>query len=109
MRTALGPPSARPVRDPGGRKRQGVAVEPEYKAAYDRLAEAIRDVSNLEGAEGVITEWVVVSAHQHYDDDGQQQTQIGQWMPGGDPVPYHRVMGLLDYALTLRRAEIGQA
>lgn len=76
------------------------------KAAYGRLAEAIRDVSQLEGAEGVITEWVVVTAHQHYDDDGDTRVQIGQWMPDGDEVPYHRVMGLLDYALTLRRAQI---
>jgi hypothetical protein len=78
----------------------------ERKAAYARLADAIQDVSRIEGAHGVITEWVVVTAHQRYDDEGDARTQISQLMPDGDDVPYHRVMGLLDYALTLRRAEI---
>lgn len=81
-------------------------TNPELKAAYQRLAEAIRDVSQLEGAEGIITEWVVVTAHQSFDDDGDPTVQIGQWMPDGGEVPYHRVMGLLDYALTMRRAAI---
>lgn len=84
-------------------------TDPELKAAYQQLEDAIRTVSELEGAEGVITEWIVVTAHQSYDDDGDPRTQIGQWMPGGgDGVPYHRAMGLLDYALTMRRAEITQ-
>jgi len=79
----------------------------ELKAAYARLAEAITEVASLEGAEGVLTEWVVVTSHQRYADDGEQLVQIGQWLPGGgDAVPYHRVMGLLDYALTLRRHDI---
>ncbi|MFD9463491.1 hypothetical protein [Streptomyces sp. NPDC060027] len=84
-------------------------TDPELKAAYRRLEEAIRAVSELEGARGVITEWVVVTAHQSYDEDGDPSVQIGQWMPDGGEVPYHRVMGLLDYALTMRRAEIAEA
>ncbi|MEU8469545.1 hypothetical protein AB0F30_16750 [Streptomyces sp. NPDC029006] len=78
-------------------------------AAYQRLAEAIQDVARLEGAEGVLLEWVVVTAHQHYDDRGDPQVQVGQWVPGGgDQVPYHRLLGLLDYATTMRRHEIGE-
>ncbi|MGW3144870.1 hypothetical protein ACWDG1_09345 [Streptomyces sp. NPDC001177] len=75
--------------------------------AYQRLEAAIQDVARLEGAEGVLLEWVVVTAHQHYDDDGDPQVQVGQWVPGGgDHVPYHRLLGLLDYATTMRRHEI---
>lgn len=54
----------------------------------------------------MLTEWVVVTAHQSYDDNGQPSVQIGQWMPDGGEIPFHRVMGLLDYALTLRRHQI---
>lgn len=79
----------------------------ELKAAYQQLEKSIGEVARLEGAQGVLLEWVVVTAHQRYDDDGDPQVQIGQWMPDGMDVPYHRVMGLLDYALTLRRHEIG--
>jgi hypothetical protein len=78
----------------------------DLKSAYRRLEEAVRDVARLEGAQGVLLEWVVVTAHQRYDDDGDPQVLIGQLMPNGGEVPYHRVMGLLDYALTMRRHEI---
>lgn len=81
----------------------------EHADAYQRLEAAIADVARIEGAEGFLLEWVVVTAHQHYGDDGDPRVQIGQWVPGGgDHVPYHRLMGLLDYALTLRRAEVAK-
>ncbi|MBD9700628.1 hypothetical protein IHE56_00685 [Streptomyces sp. ID01-12c] len=73
----------------------------EDKAAYRKLEEAIREVTTLEGAQGVLTEWVVVFSTQRYGDDGDGVTQVGTLLPdGGGDVPYHRMMGLLDYALT---------
>ena len=82
----------------------------EKKAAYQRLADAIDEVARLEGAQGVLTEWVLVTATQHYDEDGDGLTQVGITLPdGGGQVPYHRVMGLLDYALTRYRAEVADA
>ncbi|MEU6520450.1 hypothetical protein ACFYOF_06170 [Streptomyces sp. NPDC007148] len=82
-------------------------MSPELKAAYARLAGAIEETARLEGAEGVLTEWVVVFATQGYDDDGDGVTQIGTALPdGGGHVPYHRLMGLLDYALTRCRAVV---
>lgn len=82
-------------------------MEPERKAAYARLEEAIREVNELGGGEGVLTEWLVVTATHSYDDDGDVLTQIGKLLPGGGgQVPYHHMMGLLDYALTRCRAEV---
>lgn len=78
----------------------------DLKQAYQALEAAIQNVAQLEGAQGVLLEWVVVTAHQHYADNGDTKVQIGQWLPDGIDVPYHRVMGLLDYALTMRRGEI---
>jgi hypothetical protein len=81
----------------------------DLKAAYARLEEAIDDVTRLEGFEGIRAEWVVVCASQRFDDDGDGITQVGTLQPdGGGHVPYHRSMGLLDYALTRMRAEIAR-
>jgi hypothetical protein len=79
---------------------------PELKAAYQRLAEAIDETARLEGAEGVLTEWTVIFATQRYDEDGDGITQVGTILPDGGNVPYHRLMGLLDYALTRCRAAV---
>lgn len=81
----------------------------EQKAAYRRLDEAIREVAATEGSDGVMTEWVVVTSHQRLDSDGDSMTQIGKLLPdGGGTVPYHHLMGLLDYVLTMCRAEIAR-
>ncbi|MFD9564361.1 hypothetical protein [Streptomyces sp. NPDC059994] len=85
------------------------AIDSERKAAYQQLEEAIRRVNELEGADGVLTEWVVVTATQSFDGDGDGLTQVGKLLPdGGGQVPYHRLMGLLDYALTCCRAEVAE-
>lgn len=77
------------------------------KAAYQRLEEAVLDVGRLEGFEGVLTEWVVVTSTQRFEAGGI--TQIGTLVPEGHgQVPYHRLMGLLDYALTRMRAEVAR-
>jgi hypothetical protein len=85
-------------------------TEREQRAAYERLAQAIEEVARNEGTQGVLTEWVVVFAAQRFDDVGDGLTQVGITLPdGGGQVPYHRVMGLLDYALTRYRAEVAEA
>lgn len=76
----------------------------ETKAAYERLAQAITDVARIEEAEGILTEWVIVASFQRFEDD-EQRDQILRLLPSGQ-VPYHRVMGLLDYATALYRHEI---
>jgi hypothetical protein len=87
-----------------------VSEEADLKAAYQRLDEAIRDAAKLEGADGVHAEWIVVYACQNFDDDGDALTQIGTLVPdGGGHAPHHRLMGLLDYALTRMRAEVAEA
>lgn len=72
--------------------------------AYQRLEDAITEVAAFEGALGIATEWIVVAAFQRYEGD-DHRTQILRLLPPSD-VPYHRVMGLLDYATTLYRHEI---
>lgn len=84
-------------------------MEPELKAAYVRLEEAIRGVSELDGYEGVMTEWVIVTSHQRFDEDGDGVTQYGILLPeGGGQTPHHRVLGLLDFQLTRLRAQAAE-
>lgn len=78
----------------------------ERRAVYQQLEEAVEACARLEGAEGVLTDWVAVYAVQSYGDDGGSPAYIGRLTPGGAGVPYHRVMGLLDYALAKCRGEV---
>jgi hypothetical protein len=81
------------------------APTPDLKEAYERLDQAIRDVTRLEEWQGLVTDWVVIAANQYFADNGQGMTSVGQLLPdGGDSVPDYRVIGLLDVALTARRA-----
>jgi len=82
-----------------------VGREAELKAADEELAKAIEKHARITGLEGVMTEWVVVVGSQGYDDDSHF-SQVGTFTP--DAMPYYRVMGLLDYALTRCRSKIGK-
>lgn len=80
----------------------------QMKEAYERLDQAIRDVTRLDGWEGLVTDWVVIAANQYFADNGRSMTGVGQILPdGGDTVPDYRIIGLLDVALTARRAGYG--
>lgn len=84
-------------------------MDSEEAEAYERLARAVDDVNRLAGGKGVLTEWVVVTSTQRFEADGAAVVQVGTLMPdGGNSVPYHRLMGLLDYALTRARAEVAR-
>lgn len=78
----------------------------QLKAAYANLEAAIAEAGRLQDFDGLITEWVVVAAVQSYDDDGDVRVQVGTLLPVDGGVPYHRVMGLLDYSLTRCRAAV---
>ncbi|MFE7233893.1 hypothetical protein ACFVAF_25150 [Streptomyces sp. NPDC057596] len=78
----------------------------EKKAAYRRLEEAIEEACRLEGYEGVPIEWMVIAVSQRFDEDGDGITQVGTLLPdGGGQIPYHRVMGLVDFVQARMRAE----
>jgi hypothetical protein len=82
-------------------------TDPELKDAYQRLEVAIEQVMRLEDFQGVMTEWIVVTSTQRYEEGGI--TQVGTLVPeGAGAVPYHRLIGLLDYALTRMRAEVAR-
>ena len=78
--------------------------DPDHKAAYQQLEDAILAVAEEEGFEGVITEWVVPTSHRRFDDDGTAICQNGKLLPSGQ-IPHHHIMGLLDFELTRLRAE----
>lgn len=81
----------------------------DLEAAYRRLEDVIREVSELSGFEGVLTEWVIVTRHQRFGDDGEGICQYGKLLPnGGGQIPVHRVAGLLDFELTRLRAVIAE-
>lgn len=80
----------------------------ERRAVYKRLEDAVNACARFEGASGVLTDWIAVYAMQNYDATGDSPAQIGRLTPQGKGAPVHRVLGLLDYAVTKCRAEVAR-
>lgn len=81
-------------------------MDDEKKAAYRRLEEAIEEVCRLEEFEGIPIEWIVIAASQKFDGE-ESFTQVGTLVPeGGGRVPFHRLLGLVDYTHARYRAEV---
>lgn len=78
----------------------------EKKDAYRRLEEAIEEVCRIEEFEGIPIEWIVIAASQKFDGE-ESFTQVGTLVPeGGGRVPFHRLLGLIDYTHSRYRAEV---
>lgn len=73
----------------------------DLEQAHEELEAAIRKVAALNEYPGLVTDWIVCAAVQDFDpDDGQGVTTVAWLAPYGGRVPYYRLMGLLDFALT---------
>lgn len=83
-------------------------LEPEAKAAYAELERAIEAVLRLRGATGMLVEYVTLCSVQDVDDDGDTTGSVMMVLPMGGGIPYHRVMGLVDYTQTVLRAEVAR-
>jgi len=84
------------------------SLTPEAKQAYADLEHAIERVLRLRGAEGILTEYVTLCGVQTIDDEGDTAGSVMMILPMGGGLPYHRVMGLLDYSHTVLRAEVAR-
>jgi len=84
----------------------------ELEAAYEELNHAIRKVVVHEGLDvnhGMVTDWVLVTAIQGFNNDGDPQAMTLTLVPPasvGGGIPGYRVVGLLDVALNELRYEI---
>jgi len=83
-------------------------LNPEQKEAYAELERAIDKVLRLRGAEGILTEYVTLCGVQTIDDDGDTAGSVMMVLPMGGGLPYHRVMGLVEYTQTVLRAEVAR-
>jgi hypothetical protein len=84
------------------------SLTPEQKQAYRELEAAIERVLRLRGAEGILTEYVTLCGVQTIDDEGDTAGSVMMVLPMGGGLPYHRVMGLIDYSHTVLRAEVAR-
>ncbi|SBT63940.1 hypothetical protein GA0070622_0908 [Micromonospora sediminicola] len=81
---------------------------PEQVAADQALTAAIEQVLLAYADDGqawVLTEYVVISAQQRFDDHGHGVTAVGCFNRD-DAVPVHRILGLVEYAATRTRKTI---
>lgn len=83
-------------------------LNPEQKAAYAELERAIENVLRLRGATGMLVDYVTLAGVQTIDDEGDTAGSVMMVLPMGGGLPYHRVMGLIDYTQTVLRAEVAR-
>ena len=83
-------------------------LNPEQKKAYAEPEHAIEAVLRLRGARGILTEYVTLCGVQTIDDEGDTAGSVMMILPMGGGLPYHRVMGLVDYSQTVMRAEVAR-
>ena len=87
-----------------------MARTPEQVEADDNLTAAIEQCMRAHADEDhpfVLTEYVVLTAHQGFDDDGDGVTAVGVLYRDGD-VPTHRALGLMEYVGTRLRKVIAE-
>jgi hypothetical protein len=83
-------------------------LSPEQKEAYANLERAIQDVLRVREVEGLLVEYVTVCSVQRFDEDGDPLSSVMMLLPNGSGAPYHRIMGLVEYAQIVMRAEVAR-
>lgn len=80
---------------------------PEQVQADDALTLAIERVIEAYGFDGpyVLTEYVLITSQQRFDNDGDSVTAVGVVYRDGS-VPLHRALGLVEYAAARFRKDI---
>lgn len=84
------------------------SLTPEQKQAYAELESCIERVLRLRGATGMLVDYVTLAGVQTIDDEGDTAGSVMMVLPMGGGLPYHRVLGLIDYTQTVLRAEVAR-
>jgi hypothetical protein len=90
--------------DDGERQKQTIIIR-EYK----KIEDALHKIIKLQGRAGVLTDYVILSAVQSLDEDGTFLTNTGWHTNPENGVPYHRMMGLVEYNRELLKKEAVEA
>jgi hypothetical protein len=73
---------------------------------YEKIEEALRKITKHQGRDGLLTDYLILSAVQSFDDDGGLITNTGWHTNPNNGMPYHRMIGLIEYnrALMIKEA-----
>lgn len=74
--------------------------------AYERIEDSLKLIITAQGRDGLLTDYLILSAVQSFDDEGNLLTNTGWHTNPNNGVPYHRLIGLIEYnrALMLKEA-----
>jgi len=72
---------------------------------YEQIERCIAEIVTRQGREGVLTDWLILSAVQSFDDDGIPITNTGWHTNPENGIPFHRLLGLLKYNEVLLERE----
>lgn len=68
---------------------------------YSIIEDALKAITRLQGREGLLTDYIIVSAVQYFDECGTPITNTGWHINPENSVPHHRMLGLLAYATAM--------
>lgn len=88
------------MENPGEESRQKVIAR-----EYQNIEDSLRNIIKAQGREGLLTDYIILSAVQSIDDDGVVITNTGWHTNPRNGIPYHRMIGLLNYNLALMLKE----
>lgn len=73
---------------------------------YAKIEGSLKRIITAQGRTGLLTDYVILSAVQSIDDDGAMLTNTGWHTNPANGIPYHRMIGLLEYnrALMIQEA-----
>jgi hypothetical protein len=64
---------------------------------YQKIEDALRRIITAQGREGLLTDYLILSAVQSFDSDGGLLTNTGWHTNPANGMPYHRMIGLIEY------------
>lgn len=76
---------------------------------YAKIEEALKRIITAQGRNGLLTDYVILSAVQSIDNDGAMLTNTGWHTNPANGIPYHRMIGLIEYIRSLMLQEAIQA
>lgn len=90
-----------------------MAEQAEGDERYDALVkehrnieESLRKITALQRREGLLTDWIILSSVQSFDREGNATTNVGWCTNPEGGIPYHRMLGLIEYAKTMLQQEV---
>lgn len=73
---------------------------------HRNIEESLKRISVLQSRDGLLTDWLVLSSVQSFDDAGDATTNVGWHTNPESGIPYHRMLGLIEHVRLMLAREV---